>query len=71
VGSARPVLARKGTLTPRNPGAPLRAVRHSGRIKIATGGSGGMSLQAILSEPKPEANQPARRLHRFKDTASS
>jgi len=41
--NARTVLARKGSLAPRRNGAPLRAPRRSGRIDIATGGSGGMS----------------------------
>jgi hypothetical protein len=55
VVNARTVLARKGSLTPRKTGAPLRPARHSGRINIATGGSGGMSLEAILFESKPDS----------------
>ncbi len=39
-------------------GAPLRAARRSGRIDIATGGSGGMSLQANLFATTRTANQP-------------
>jgi len=53
--NARTVLARKGTLTPRRSGAPLRAPRRSGKINIATGGSGGMSFEAILLESIPES----------------
>jgi hypothetical protein len=41
------VLVRKGALPPRKTGAPLRPARRSGTINIATGGSGGMSLEAI------------------------
>jgi len=48
------VLARKGALTPRKTVAPLRAARRSGSINIATGGSGGMSLEAILFRVKPD-----------------
>jgi hypothetical protein len=62
------VLARKGSPAPRNPGAPLQAPRRSGRMKIATGGSGGMSLEAILLERKPEVSKPAKRLHKIPDT---
>jgi hypothetical protein len=50
------VLARKGSLTPRKAGAPLRAARRSARINIATGGSGGMSLEAILFDKSPNAD---------------
>jgi hypothetical protein len=64
------VLGRKGSLTPRKSSAPLRPARRSGRINIATGGSGGMSLEAILVEPKPDSKfNPRERLHRFADTA--
>jgi hypothetical protein len=50
--NARTVLGRKGSLTPRKSGAPLRPARRSGRMNIATGGSGGMSLRAILFETR-------------------
>jgi hypothetical protein len=51
--NATTVLARKGALSPRKTGAPLRPPRRSGRMNIATGGSGGMSLEAILFDTKP------------------
>jgi len=54
--NARTVLARKGTLTPRRSGAPLRAPRRSGKINIATGGSGGMSLRRFAWSQYPKAN---------------
>jgi hypothetical protein len=64
------VLGRKAPLTPRKISAPLRPARRSGRINIATGGSGGMSLEAILFESKPDSKiNPRERLHRFADTA--
>jgi hypothetical protein len=52
--NTRTVLARKGSLTPRKTGAPLRPARRSGRMNIATGGSGGMSLETILFGRNPE-----------------
>jgi hypothetical protein len=57
----------QGFATPRNPGAPLRAARRSGRGGPATGGSGGMSKATIVFDRKPEANQHVRRLHGVAD----
>ena len=46
-GSARTVLALKGSLRRANTGAPLTAVRRSGQMVIATGGSGG-NVSAVM-----------------------
>jgi hypothetical protein len=55
---ARTVLAVKGSLRRAKPGSPLTAPRRSGRMVIATGGSGG-NTSAMPAKTKKAGLPPA------------
>ena len=72
----RPSLAGKsqnraraqGFATPRQERTPLRAARGSASMALRRAAPAGWRLLITLAAENPNANQPARRLHKIADT---